>query len=47
MDEKIYAPTEIKANGYTSYAVSLRVDSIVLKRHVALGEYVVKDKTLV
>ncbi|WOH38544.1 efflux RND transporter periplasmic adaptor subunit [Thalassotalea fonticola] len=47
MHEKVYAPTEIKANGYTSYVVSPRVDSIVLKRHVALGEHVVKGQPLV
>jgi RND family efflux transporter MFP subunit len=43
----IYAPGEIKANDYTSYLVSPRVDSIVLKRHVALGDHVEKDQVLV
>lgn len=43
----IYAPGEIKANDYTSYLVSPRVDSILLKRHVALGDHVEKDQVLV
>ncbi len=43
----IYAPAEIKANDYTSYLVSPRVDSVVLKRHVALGDHVNKDQPLV
>ncbi|HHL31436.1 MAG TPA: HlyD family efflux transporter periplasmic adaptor subunit, partial [Oceanospirillales bacterium] len=41
----IYAPGEIQANGYTSYLVSPRVDSVVMKRHKALGDHVqVGDK---
>ncbi len=47
IDYTIYAPAEIKANDYTSYLVSPRVDSIVLKRHVALGDHVEKDQPLV
>ena len=47
MDYKIYAPGEIKANGYTSYLVSPRVDSVVLRRHVALGDHVEKGQPLV
>ncbi len=43
----IYAPGEIKANDYTSYLVSPRVDSIVLKRHAALGDHVEKGQVLV
>ncbi|PCH97246.1 MAG: efflux transporter periplasmic adaptor subunit [Gammaproteobacteria bacterium] len=43
----IYAPGEIKANDYTSYLVSPRVDSVVLKRHVALGDHVEKGQALV
>ena len=43
----IYAPGEIKANDYTSYLVSPRVDSIVLKRHVALGDHVEQGQALV
>jgi len=38
---------EVKQNGYTSYHVSPRVDSIVLKRHVALGEHVEAGQKLV
>lgn len=37
---QVYAPADIKTNGYTSYIVSPRVDSIVIKRHKSLGEYV-------
>ena len=39
-DYNIYAPAEIQANGYTSYLVSPRVDSVVMKRHKALGDHV-------
>lgn len=44
---RVYAPGEIKANGYTSYLVSPRVDSVVLRRHVALGDHVKKGQGLV
>lgn len=47
MDYQIYAPGELKANGYSSYFVSPRVDSVVLRRHVALGEHVVQGTPLV
>ena len=47
MTYDIYAPGEIKANDYTSYLVSPRVDSVVLKRHVALGDHVEKNQALV
>ncbi|MCF6262557.1 MAG: efflux RND transporter periplasmic adaptor subunit [Xanthomonadales bacterium] len=47
MDYRVYAPGEIKANGYTSYLVSPRVDSVVLRRHVALGDHVEKGQALV
>lgn len=47
MDYQLYAPGEIQANGYTNYLVSPRVDSVVLKRHVTLGEHVEKGQALV
>jgi len=47
MNFRVYAPGEIKANGYTSYLVSPRVDSVVLRRHVALGDHVEKGQALV
>ncbi|PCJ14920.1 MAG: efflux transporter periplasmic adaptor subunit [Gammaproteobacteria bacterium] len=47
MDYQIYAPGEIKANAYSSYSVSPRVDSMVLRRHVALGDHVEKGQPLV
>jgi len=47
MDYQIYAPGELKANAYTSYGVSSRVDSVVLRRHVALGDHVEKGQSLV
>jgi len=47
MDYQVYAPGEILANGYTSYLVSPRVDSVVLRRHVALGDHVEKGQRLV
>lgn len=47
LSESVYAPGEIKANGYQSYIVSPRVSSVVVKRHAALGEQVTKDQPLV
>jgi len=47
MDYDLYAPGEIKANGYTSYHVSPQVDSVVLRRHAALGDHVEKGQALV
>lgn len=47
MNVTLYAPAELKANGYTSYLVSPRVDSVVIKRHVSLGQHVQKGQALV
>ncbi|WP_416304948.1 efflux RND transporter periplasmic adaptor subunit [Neptunicella sp. SCSIO 80796] len=47
MQQFLYAPAEIKANGYSTYIVSPRVDSVVLTRHVSLGEHVVNGQPLV
>jgi len=44
---QVYAPGELNANGYTSYVVSPRVDSVVLRRHAALGDRVKKNQALV
>ena len=44
---EIYAPGELLTNGYTSYRVSPRVASVVLRRHVELGEHVTKGQSLV
>lgn len=44
---RVYAPGEIKANGYTSYIVSPRTESVVISRHATLGEHVEKDQPLV
>jgi len=44
---EVYAPAEVQANGYTRYRVSPRVDSVVLYRHVTLGEHVKKGSKLV
>ena len=46
-DYAVYAPGEIKANGYTSYLVSPRVESVVLMRHATLGEHVTVGQPLV
>jgi cobalt-zinc-cadmium efflux system membrane fusion protein len=43
----VYAPGEIKANGYTSYIVSPRTESVVVNRHAILGEHVEKGQSLV
>ncbi|RCU51031.1 efflux RND transporter periplasmic adaptor subunit [Corallincola holothuriorum] len=47
IDYQLYAPGEVLTNGYTSYRVSPRVPSLVLSRHVALGEHVKKGQALV
>lgn len=39
-DIPLLAPAEIRANGYRSFVVSPRVDSVVITRHVALGDHV-------
>lgn len=46
-NSRIYAPAELKANGYTTYVVSPRVDSVVIKRHISLGEHVSLNQPLV
>lgn len=43
----LYAPGEIKANGYKSYIVSPRTESVVIARHVTLGQHVDKGEALV
>jgi cobalt-zinc-cadmium efflux system membrane fusion protein len=43
----VYAPGEIKANGYTSYILSARTESVVLKRHVMLGQHIHVGQPLV
>jgi RND family efflux transporter MFP subunit len=43
----VYAPGEIKANGYKSYVVSPRTESVIISRHAALGEYVEIGQKLV
>jgi len=43
----VYAPGEIKANGYTSYVVSPRTESVIISRHAALGEHVKIGQKLV
>jgi RND family efflux transporter MFP subunit len=44
---QVYAPGEVLANGYTSYLVSSRVDSVVLQRHTSLGAHVQVGQPLV
>jgi len=43
----VYAPGEIKVNGYKSYLVSPRTESVITNRHAILGEHVEKDQQLV
>lgn len=43
----VYAPGEIKANGYTSYILSARTESVVVKRHVMLGQHIEAGEPLV
>jgi len=47
MTDQLYAPGEIKANGYTSYLVSPRVESVIVRRHAVLGEHVEQGQVLV
>ncbi len=44
---ELVAPAEIKANGYNSYVVSVRTESVVIARHVTLGEHVNEQQPLV
>ncbi|GLX76936.1 hypothetical protein tinsulaeT_02760 [Thalassotalea insulae] len=43
----VYAPGEIKVNGYASYLVSPRTESVVVRRHAILGDHVVNGQALV
>lgn len=43
----VYAPGEIKVNGYKSYIVSPRTESVITNRHAILGEHVQKNQKLV
>ncbi|MBE1302024.1 MAG: efflux RND transporter periplasmic adaptor subunit [Alteromonadaceae bacterium] len=43
----VYAPGEVKANGYKSYLVSPRTDSVVINRHASLGDHVKSGQRLV
>jgi len=43
----VYAPGEVKVNGYKSYVVSPRTDSVIISRHTALGEHVKQGQKLV
>ncbi len=43
----LYAPGEIKANGYKSYIVSPRTESVIVARHATLGQHVEKGDALV
>ena len=47
LSEQVYAPGEIKVNGYRSYIVSPRVSSVVTARHAGLGEKVTSGQPLV
>ncbi|BBN83464.1 hypothetical protein PA25_34490 [Pseudoalteromonas sp. A25] len=42
-----YAPGVLKENGYTSYIVSPRTDSVIMTRHVALGQKVNQGDKLI
>lgn len=43
----VYAPGEVEVNGYKSYVVSPRTESVVLSRHATLGEHVEIGQKLV
>tara|TARA_R110002110_G_scaffold413508_1_gene640992 strand:+ start:4738 stop:5847 length:1110 start_codon:yes stop_codon:yes gene_type:complete len=44
---QVYAPGDVKANDYTSYIVSPRIDSIIQRRYVALGDHIETGEILV
>ena len=46
-NKTLYAPGELKANGYSSYIVSARTESVVIERHAMLGEHVNQGQPLV
>ena len=46
-NQRVYAPGEVKVNGYSSSLVSTRTDSVVISRHAALGDEVAKGQVLV
>ena len=46
-NQRVYAPGEVKVNGYSSSLVSPRTDSVVISRHAALGDEVAKGQVLV
>ena len=46
-NQRVYAPGEVKVNGYSSSLVSPRTDSVVISRHAALGDEVEKGQVLV
>ena len=46
-NQSVYAPGEIKANGYNSYIVSARTESVIIARHATLGEHVEQGQPLV
>lgn len=43
----VFAPGEIKVNGYTSYIVSPRTESVIIERHAILGENIKQGQKLV
>jgi RND family efflux transporter MFP subunit len=47
VEYQLYAPGELLSDGYTSYRVSPGVASVVIRRHVTLGEQVKKGQPLV
>lgn len=47
VDYDLYAPGEVLSNDYASYRVSARIPSIVMQRHVTLGETVKPGQSLV
>jgi len=46
-NQRVYAPGEVKVNGYSSSLVSPRTDSVVISRHASLGDEVEKGQVLV
>ena len=47
LTRNILAAGEVKVNGYTSYIVSPRTDSVIVRRHATLGEHVEQGQALV
>jgi RND family efflux transporter MFP subunit len=47
LNDTLKTTGEVQVNGYTSSVITPRIDSIVIARHVQLGDHIKKNQTLV